>query len=279
MHGNMAQVLRWLAHWIRSKHGLEVKLKADEQAEPQSHEVKVLLFQAVRELLFNTVKHAKVSEATVEFCRLDDQRVRVVVRDEGAGFDPEVTRAESHDGSGFGLFAIRERLDWLGGEFQIHSRPGQGTCAILTAPIAQAIGAADTAESIHAAVREAALPGARSAAMPAGPRIRVLLADDHIVMRDGLGRLLERLPDVEVIGKAADGQQAVDLAGQLRPDVVIMDVNMPGLDGVEATRRIKAVQPRARVIGLSMFNEEGVAEAMVAAGTAHYMPKRPVRTF
>ena len=82
-HGNMAQVLRWLADWMRSKHGLQVRLVADERANPQAHEVRVLLFQAVRELLFNIVKHAKVEEATVELGLLDEQCVQVTVRDKG----------------------------------------------------------------------------------------------------------------------------------------------------------------------------------------------------
>ena len=106
-----------------------------------------------------------------------------------------------------------------------------------------------------------------------GGRIRVLLADDHVVMRDGLGRLLERLPDMAVVGKAADGQEAVDLVGRLHPDVIVMDVSMPALDGVEATRRIKVSQPDVQIIGLSMFDEQGMAEGMMAAGAAYYMAK------
>ncbi len=73
-HGNMSQVLRWLADWMRSKHGLAVTVSAEEEANPQAHEVKVLLFQATRELLFNIVKHAQVEQATVELCRLDGRQ-------------------------------------------------------------------------------------------------------------------------------------------------------------------------------------------------------------
>ena len=104
-------------------------------------------------------------------------------------------------------------------------------------------------------------------------RIRVLLADDHQVMREGLARLLQGHGDIEVIGQAADGQQAVELALQLRPDVVLMDVVMPGIDGIEATRRIRRELPHVQIIGLSMHDEEEVTAAMSDAGAAAYLVK------
>lgn len=134
-HGNMKESLCWLADWMESKHGLHVTIDADEQAHPQADEIRTLLFQAVRELLFNTVKHAGVNEASVEFKRLDDKFVQAVVRDQGAGFHPCGPAADSASGSGFGLLAIRERIHYLGGSFQIRSQPGEGTCVTLTVPV------------------------------------------------------------------------------------------------------------------------------------------------
>lgn len=273
IHGNMAQVLRWLAEWMQSKHGLEVSILADEEANPQAYEVRVLLFQATRELLFNIVKHAQVQDATVELCQLNEQQVRVVVRDRGEGFDSSNMQMQSSKGSGFGLLAIRERLNWLGGTFQIDSRPGHGTRATLTAPMVLP----KKADSSSLLPGAAHTPGTTSLhtppAVPAGQRIRVLLADDHTVVRDGLDGLLQRLPDVEVVGKAADGRQAVQMALELKPDIVVMDVSMPVLDGVEATRQIKAKMPQTEIIGLSMFDEEGMADDMKMAGAVHYLPK------
>jgi DNA-binding NarL/FixJ family response regulator len=87
-------------------------------------------------------------------------------------------------------------------------------------------------------------------------RIRVLIADDHPAVRSALQAYLETTKDVVVIGEAADGDEAVQLAGQLCPDVVLMDYNMPRMDGAEATRRIMAVSPHSRVVGLSMHGTE-----------------------
>ncbi|MGC4121540.1 MAG: response regulator transcription factor [Myxococcales bacterium] len=103
--------------------------------------------------------------------------------------------------------------------------------------------------------------------------IRILLADDHTIVRDSLARLLQTHDDLQVIGTAGDGQQAVDLALDLRPDVVVMDISMPRLNGLQATRQIKASLPHTHVIGLSMHREEDMAAEMKAAGASHYLVK------
>jgi DNA-binding NarL/FixJ family response regulator len=103
--------------------------------------------------------------------------------------------------------------------------------------------------------------------------MRVLLADDHTVVRDGLARLLATQLDIHVVGQASNGQEAVDLALSLRPDVVVMDVSMPVLDGIGATRHIRAELPDTCVIALSMHNDDATASEMAAAGAAEYLVK------
>jgi DNA-binding NarL/FixJ family response regulator len=103
--------------------------------------------------------------------------------------------------------------------------------------------------------------------------IRVLIADDHPVYREGLARLLDDLADFEVVGAAANGAEAVALAETLAPDVVIMDLRMPGLDGIEATRRITATSPHIGIVVLSMFDDEELIFAAVRAGARGYLLK------
>jgi DNA-binding NarL/FixJ family response regulator len=103
--------------------------------------------------------------------------------------------------------------------------------------------------------------------------IRVVLADDHVLIRAGLRALLQSLPNIEVIGEASDGHEAVDVISRDQPDVVMMDIGMPGLNGVDSTRRIVKQFPRTRVIMLSMHaNEEYVGQAL-EAGAMGYLLK------
>ncbi len=103
--------------------------------------------------------------------------------------------------------------------------------------------------------------------------IRLVIADDHPVYRDGLARLLSAIGGFDVVGVAADGVEAVELAATLAPDVVVMDIRMPNLDGIEATRRITSASPSTGVVVLSMFEEDELVFAAVRAGARGYLLK------
>jgi DNA-binding NarL/FixJ family response regulator len=103
--------------------------------------------------------------------------------------------------------------------------------------------------------------------------IRVLLADDHGVIRDGLGGLIGGLHDVELVGTAADGAEAVERARELRPDVILMDLDMPRMDGIEATRRIIAERPDAAVLVLTAFSDRPRILGALEAGACGYLLK------
>ncbi len=103
--------------------------------------------------------------------------------------------------------------------------------------------------------------------------IRVLLAEDHCIVREGTRRLLERLPDVEVVGEAADGRESARLANALEPDLVLMDVCLPGLNGIEATRLIKAHRPATRVLILSAYADDHYVFPLLEAGADGYLLK------
>ncbi len=115
----------------------------------------------------------------------------------------------------------------------------------------------------------------KSAAMTALkiPRRRIFIADDHAVFRRCLIRLLHSSPDLDVVGDAEDGLQAVELVVLLHPDVVVMDVDMPLMNGIEATRHIKKALPEVRILGLSMHDHEDIAAQMLSAGAAGYFVK------
>jgi PAS domain S-box-containing protein len=272
--GNLAAALHWLAQWMEEKHELVTEIRAADEANPQDDSTRNLLFQAVRELLLNVVKHAGVKRAIVETHLTDDGHVRITVADTGVGFDP-ARIGRGHDPlTGYGLFNLQERLSLLGGRLLIDSAPGAGARVTLLAPVQPVVPAPDEAilpvaePSLTASHRMEVLRRRTH-----GKAIRVLLADDHDVVRNGLARLLQTQPGIQVIAQASDGQMAVDLALRAQPDVIVMDVSMPRLDGVEATRRITSQLPGAKIIGLSMHGEGEVADRMRQAGAVTYLAK------
>jgi DNA-binding NarL/FixJ family response regulator len=103
--------------------------------------------------------------------------------------------------------------------------------------------------------------------------MRVLLVDDYPIVRHALRTMLEGEPDIEIVGEAADGPGAIAFTHQLHPDVVLMDVSLPGMDGIQATRAIHAALPTTCVIGYSTFTRGARAEAMRDAGAMDYVPK------
>ena len=103
--------------------------------------------------------------------------------------------------------------------------------------------------------------------------ITILLADDHKIMREGLRALIEKHSQFEIVGQAEDGRTAVNLAQELMPDIIVMDIGMPDLNGIEATRRIKAIVPETRIIALSMYYDKRFVSGMLGAGASGYLRK------
>ena len=106
--------------------------------------------------------------------------------------------------------------------------------------------------------------------------IRILLADDHALVRQGFRMILASQPDMQIVGEAGDGREAVELGEQFHPDVVVMDVTMPGLNGIEATRRLVASNPRIRILALSMHKDSVYVREILRAGARGYLLKDSV---
>jgi DNA-binding NarL/FixJ family response regulator len=109
--------------------------------------------------------------------------------------------------------------------------------------------------------------------MPSGRVLRVLLADDHQMVREGIARLLSADSRMDVVGEASNGEEAIELTRRLRPHVVIMDISMPRLNGIEATRQIAEKMPEVVIIGLSLHDRAELGEVMIEAGASHFLKK------
>ena len=194
----------------------------------------------------NAVRHANARTVEVAV-RKEGRKVNVTVQDDGAGFDTRFMR-------GLGLLGMEERVRRLGGRLKISSRAG---------------------------ARDAGSRGrCRWPNWTKGTDmkpIRILLADDHTVVRDGLRALLERESDMTVVAEAADGRESVRLAETEAPDVVVMDLAMPNMNGMEATRRILAANSRVGVVILSMHQDESYVLGALKAGAKGYLLKDSMR--
>jgi CheY-like chemotaxis protein/anti-sigma regulatory factor (Ser/Thr protein kinase) len=278
-HG-LAAALQWLGTYMQ-KHHLTVTVTLPDEKEPTLPEDQVLLlFQSVRELLINSSKHAGTGQASVRMEQRDGQ-LQIEVRDDGIGFDlaaaaAAAAAAETSKGgvsSKFGLYSIQERMTALGGSFHVQSAPGQGTTATLSLPLAN--GGKGTVECEEQILHGGGTASPFHSPQPAShfPRISVLLVDDHVMVRQGLRAELDAYPDIQLVGEAGNGEEAVRLVDRLRPAVVVMDINMPNMDGIEATARIKTRHPETTVIGISVNAAKENEEAMKRAGAVGLMTK------
>lgn len=264
--------LKWLANWTHDKYKLSVQIVADPGADSSRKDVRTLLFESVRELLFNAVKYAKTDRVTLTLALEGHDQLCVSVTDQGVGFEPARLDDRSKTGEvGWGLFRIRERLTLLGGRLDIDSAPGRGTRVSIVAP---RVAAQDPVASANPLGR--ALTGPASAADGGGASpdpLRILIVDDHPAVRRALREMLLQRPQLSVVGDASNGFEAIAHAYTLRPDVILMDVAMPHMDGVEATTRIRAALPDIRILGMSMFARSEAADAIEHAGAAGFFVK------
>lgn len=269
--------LAWLAEQM-PLHGLSVEVRLAQEDLTLPDDEGVLLFQSVRELLINVAKHAGTDRATVALHVDEQRRLHVSVEDRGRGFEPAAIEAKP-SGEHFGLFSVRERMQAMGGWLDIRSAIGRGTTVTLVLPLSGTRSPSCESLVVNSQLPDRTIVHSDNSKLTTqhskllSSRIRVLLVDDHTLVRQGVKSLLESYPDVTVIGEAADGQQAVVLAAQLAPSLVLMDVNMPRMDGIEATRRLTDEWPEIPVIGLSVNDAPHVVEAMTAAGAVAVVSK------
>jgi CheY-like chemotaxis protein len=256
--------LQWLGEQMR-QHGLAVEVSIETDGVALQEDQAVFMFQCVRELLWNVIKHAQTEKATVTY-NLGSRELTVVVADGGKGFDPAILQRAGSMTEQFGLFSVRERLELQGGSFELASSPGEGTRVTLRLPIATSPARELSTMSGESPLDSLSEVEAQSQLPLAEHLIRVALIDDHQMFRQGLRSVLEDYPELAVVGEAANGLEAIEVVRTLEPDVVVMDLNLPILNGIEATRRIVQERPSTIVIGLSFGTDAYLAKAMKGAG-------------
>ncbi len=260
---DMGGIVKWLSDFMKKTHNLTVKTRMDHDIRIHNRDVRLFIYQSLRELLFNVVKHAHTHTATVRLKKNPAGHMEITVSDQGDGFDTARVTREQDSGSKFGLFSMRERLSFLGGAMEMESVPGKGTACTVTMPLTGRGSVEETGEPVS---ENHLFEGD-------GAGIRLLVVDDHQAVRDGLTALFQKVPDITLVGEAETGKQGIEKALALIPDVILMDINMPETNGIEATRTIRASLPEVRIIGLSMDNGQTMKDAMMAAGAVDFISK------
>lgn len=245
-----------------SSGGLQVTVQAPDFLPPLPAAVEVAAYRIVQEAMSNIAVHSRASRCTVRL-RINAE-LHIDVIDNGIGV-PERLQA------GVGISSMRERVGELGGVCAFLSAPGGGTHVSVRLPLFH-----DGAESLsgdlgHSTPAKAS--GTHVTKLEAGMPIKVLLVDDHRFFREGVRNVLKNAADVLVVAEAASGNEAIDLAAAHQPRVVLMDLQMPGLNGVDATQRILRVCPDACIVVLSMSDDTDSILAAVRAGACGYVLK------
>ncbi|MED1597714.1 MULTISPECIES: helix-turn-helix transcriptional regulator [Bacillus] len=202
-----------------------------------SKQSKMTLYRSLQEALTNAVRHGQSTEIIVSL-HFEPQQIRLDVQDNGCGVEDWK--------DGFGLSAMKERMIQLQGRVTVYSKKGEGTLISCLLP------------------KMVELPN---------ERIRLCIVDDHSFIRESLHTILNGQEDLQVVGMAEDGEQAVELCESLKPDIVLMDLEMPNLDGIHATKIIKGKWPDIRVLILSMFQDTERAKEIIRNGADGYLLK------
>jgi len=240
--------------------GIQASMQGEGQ-EPESmdRECQLAVLRIAQEALNNTRRHSHADTLTISLM-FGATSVKLQVSDDGTGFDPSLQSSEpSSKGGGFGMISMRERARLVGGRVEVQSTLGIGTRVEAEIPY-------------QAQQKEAPTPTASTSRKEAAQGIRVLVVDDHEVVRQGIHNMLDGSAAVVVIGEAGDGDAAVEQIRRLGPDVVLMDIQMPGVDGVEAVQRMRKMGLDARVILLSVYaNDEYIFEGLRAGARGYLM--------
>ncbi|MCU5704203.1 hybrid sensor histidine kinase/response regulator transcription factor [Bacillus wiedmannii] len=202
-----------------------------------SKQSKMTLYRSLQESLTNAVRHGNATEIIVSL-HFEPQQTRLDVQDNGCGVE------EWKDG--FGVTGMKERVRQLQGRVTVYSKKGEGTLISCVLPRLSQL---------------------------SDERIRLCIIDDHSFVRESLHTILNGQEDLQVVGMAEDGKQAVELCESLNPDLVLMDLEMPNLDGILATKMIKEKYPDIRVLILSTFQDTERAKEIIRSGADGYLLK------
>jgi PAS domain S-box-containing protein len=269
----LSSAAQWYMQGFKGRTGIHVDLEMDKDFPRLNPESEVALFRVMQESLTNVHRYSGSEKALVTVHR-NDGEIRLEVIDYGKGMTTDRLRSiDSGEAAlGVGIQGMRERLRQLSGRLEIFSPLSGGTCVRAMLPVSAL--RQDPAEETNG------LKGAQTAKSSShhaketnGRKHRILIADDHEVLRRGVRTMLEAESNLEVCGEAMNGQEVVEKSLQLLPDLLILDINMPLMNGLAAMRRVLKNLPQMKVLIFSVHDSEQTIRESRAAGARGYVSK------
>jgi PAS domain S-box-containing protein len=269
----LPSAVEWFTQGFENRTGIHVSVDIPSSLVRLAPDAEVTLFRIVQESLANVHRYSGSATAYVR-ARSEAGEIRLEIGDYGKGMSDEskMSNRASVAPLGVGIQGMKERLRQLSGTLEIISRPGKGTLVTAILPIgSQQREISDSYEGSD--IRENHLNPPEAVEESNGWRKRILIADDHDVLRRGIRTMLESDPDLEVCGEAVDGKDALDKTLAQAPDLVILDINMPIMNGLDVLRQIVRHRPQTKVLAFSVHDSKQIVEEILAAGAHSYLSK------
>jgi PAS domain S-box-containing protein len=269
----LASAARWYAAGFTKRTGIPVDIDVPQEIKRLSPDAEVAIFRVLQESLTNVHRYANTAKARLRIATTADE-IRVEIQDFGKGIQPVKAKSpqESVGRLGVGIQGMTERVRQLGGRLEISSSPNSGTLVTATIPL--------STSQVEIATQTAVPPASPCAILADSStpsrnhhRRQILIADDHEMLRNGVRNTLQTEPDFEICGEAVDGQDAVEKVRQLHPDLVILDINMPVLNGLVAVRQILRHSPDTKIVIFTVHDSDQTRQESRAAGAHGFVSK------
>jgi signal transduction histidine kinase/CheY-like chemotaxis protein len=269
----LSSAVEWFAQGFESRTGIRVEVDIPPTFERLAPDAEVALFRVIQESLANVHRYSGSPTAYVR-ARSDAEEVRLEVGDFGRGMGRESKNADraSSAALGVGIQGMRERVRQLSGTLEIGSRTGNGTVVTAILPISTCR-VAESVESDDSKFGEVKMAAESRVEGAGGWRKRILIADDHDVLRRGIRTMLESDPELEVCGEAVDGKDALEKTLAQAPDLIILDINMPIMNGIDVLRQIVRHRPQTKILAFSVHDSKQMVEEILSAGAHSYVSK------
>ena len=269
----LSSAVHWYTQGFEKRTGIHVQVEIPRDFPRLPADVETTLFRVIQESLTNVHRYADSAKAFIRVARVGDE-VNLEIGDYGKGIRAELLKSSRNAVAplGVGIQGMKERMRQLSGRLEVTSSPNKGPVVTAALPIREQRTELASMPD-RSSVEETSNPRGETQETAVSIRRRILIADDHEVLRRGIRTMIESEKDWEVCGEAIDGKEVVDKAAALNPDLIILDINMPVLNGVAAVRQILRNRPQTKILVFSVHDSEQTVRETLSAGAHGYLAK------